>query len=85
MLCPCDAVAEAAGFPSEDQKFWWRAIAPSLGSLLASCRYSEDDQLAHLRWFHRFIIPALGPRPIPGQTPLFEPSPYVMGRRASYV
>lgn len=76
---PCDSVAQSLGFPNEHQKFWWRATAPSLGHLLANCQYSEEDQLAHLRWYHRFIIPALGPRPIPGRKAKFEPCPVFDG------
>jgi DMATS type aromatic prenyltransferase len=74
-----DSVAQSLGFPNEHQKFWWRATAPSLGHLLASCQYSEEDQLAHLRWYHRFIIPALVQRPIPGQKAQFEPCPVFDG------
>jgi DMATS type aromatic prenyltransferase len=76
---PADNVSQSLGFPNEDQEFWWRATAVSLGRLLANCRYSEEGQVTHLRWYHRFIIEALGPRPIPGVKPRFQPCPVFDG------
>jgi DMATS type aromatic prenyltransferase len=74
----CDSVARR-GFVNQDQEFRWRATAPSLGYLLASCQYSEEDQLSHLSWYRRFIISALGLRPIPGKKPRFQPCPVFDG------
>jgi DMATS type aromatic prenyltransferase len=76
---PCDAVAQELRFPNPDQEFWWQATAPSLGRLLASCQYSTRDQSTHLRWYGRFIVPALGPRPILGVKPKFQPCPVYDG------
>lgn len=78
-LTHSDSIARDLGFANQDEEFWWRATAPSLSCLLASCQYTEDDQLSHLRWYHRFIISALGPRPIPGKKPLFQPCPVFDG------
>lgn len=75
----CESIGQELGFANEDQEFWWRATAPSLGQLLASCQYSDEEQRSHLRWYRRFIIPALGPRPIPGKKPLFQPCPVFDG------
>lgn len=75
----CDVVARETKFPDENQTFWWRATAPSLNRLLENCLYSEEDQLTHLRWYRRFILPALGPRPIPGVKPKFQPCPVFDG------
>ncbi|KAK4096397.1 aromatic prenyltransferase [Parathielavia hyrcaniae] len=75
----CESIAQDLGFTNQDEEFWWRATAPSLGELLASCEYSAEEQLGHLRWYHRFIIAALGPRPIAGKKPLFQPCPVFDG------
>lgn len=74
-----EVVTQSVPLPNQDQKFWWAATAESLAHLLASCEYSEEDQITHLRWYHRFIIPALGPRPIPGVKPKFQPCPVADG------
>ncbi|KFA70283.1 hypothetical protein S40285_08212 [Stachybotrys chlorohalonatus IBT 40285] len=66
-------------FPDEDQRFWWTATAPSLARLLVSCKYSTEQQAAHLEWYRRFIPKALGPRPIPGRKGLFVPCPVFDG------
>jgi DMATS type aromatic prenyltransferase len=76
---PYDIVTQEHEFPNEDQKFWWRATASSLHQLLKSCGYSEEEQLVHLRWYHRFILPALGPRPISGEKAAFQPCPVYDG------
>ncbi|KAK0701276.1 aromatic prenyltransferase, partial [Lasiosphaeris hirsuta] len=55
--------------------FWWRATAASLASLLATCQYSAADQSTYLSWYRHFIVPALGPRPVAGVKPKFQPCP----------
>ena len=50
-----------------DQAHWWKAFGPSLATLLQTCQYSDDEQLYYLRWFHQWIAPSLGPRPIDGK------------------
>lgn len=62
-----------------DQQFWWQATGPSLSRLLALSGYTEKDQRSHLQWYRRFITAALGPRPIPGTKPLFQPCPVFDG------
>lgn len=62
-----------------DHEFWWHATATSLQSLLESCGYDAASQAAHLGWYRRFIIPALGPRPRPGVAPAFRPCPTADG------
>lgn len=76
---PFDLVVQSLGFPNEDEEFWWRATASSLYRLLANCEYTKENQLAHLLWYHRFIIPALGPRPRIGVKPRFQPCPVFDG------
>jgi DMATS type aromatic prenyltransferase len=75
----CEIVARETPFTDEDQKFWWQSTAPSLESLLSSCQYTEEEQLIHIRWYRRFIVPSLGPRPIPGVKPNFQPCPVFDG------
>ncbi|RWA08746.1 hypothetical protein EKO27_g6370 [Xylaria grammica] len=50
-----------------DQAFWWGALAHPLATLLRTSQYSQLDQLYYLRWFHKWVTPALGPRPIDGK------------------
>ena len=68
-----DSLTENARFENEDQKFWWYATAISLSRLLAVCKYNEERRHQLLSWYRRFILPALGPRPIRGVKPNFEP------------
>lgn len=74
-MSSCDSIAQDLGFPDQDQELWWRATAHSLGRLLADYRYSKDDQLLHLEWYHKYILPALGPYPVRDQKPQFQPCP----------
>ena len=76
---PIDTVVKDLDFANEDERFWWDATAPSLAQLLNSCHYDEAHQLAHLRWYRKFIVPSLGPRPIAGVKPLFQASPVFDG------
>ena len=73
---PYDTLSQSFELLNEDEKFWWRATAPSLGQLLASSQYSREDQLTHLRWYRQFIIPALGPHPSKAH---FQPCPVFDG------
>lgn len=72
---PFEELSKTIEFANDDEKFWWRATASSLSHLLAQCRYETADQFAILRWYAKFIAPALGPRPIAGRQPLFQPCP----------
>ncbi|KAI9705784.1 MAG: hypothetical protein M1820_005032 [Bogoriella megaspora] len=51
------------GFPNEDQKYWWRQTAPSLGRLMSKAKYSQQLQHCYLTWLYMNILPALGSRP----------------------
>lgn len=74
-LAPWERVTQAHKFSNDDEKFWWMATAPSFGKLLANSSYSSEDQLGHLEWYHKYILTALGPRPLPDKKALFEPCP----------
>lgn len=50
----------------DDQLYWWSGLSQPLHTLLETCQYSEDDQLNHMRLFHQYIVPSLGPRPVNG-------------------
>ena len=76
---PWDTVFQTHELPNEDQNFWWRATAPSLCRLLASCGYTKEDQVSHLRWYREYVIGSLGPRPIAGQKAIFQPCPVFDG------
>ncbi|ORY71068.1 aromatic prenyltransferase [Pseudomassariella vexata] len=51
----------------DDRNFWWGALAEPLATLLQTSQYAYDVQLKYLRWFHKWIPAALGPRPISGK------------------
>ena len=74
-----DSVLQGATFSTEDEQFWWLATAPPLSRLLESCQYTREDQLNVLRWYRRFIPPALGPRPRLGLKSRFQPCPVYDG------
>ncbi|KAI5918416.1 tryptophan dimethylallyltransferase-domain-containing protein [Camillea tinctor] len=50
-----------------DASFWWDALSQPLATLFQNQKYGEPQQLAYLRWFQKWIMPALGPRPVNGQ------------------
>ncbi len=52
---------------SEDRAFWWDAMAGTLATLLQANQYSDEAQRHYLRWFSKWVPPALGPRPINGK------------------
>ncbi|KAI1632605.1 aromatic prenyltransferase [Biscogniauxia mediterranea] len=52
---------------SEDRAYWWGALSEPLASLLQANQYDNQVQLHYLRWFYRWILPALGPRPVDGK------------------
>lgn len=62
--------------PDQDQEFWWKSTAPSLSRLLENAQYSKEQQLNHLRWYHEYILPALGPAPARAK---FKPCPVFDG------
>ncbi|KAK0622782.1 aromatic prenyltransferase [Immersiella caudata] len=64
---------------TDDATFWWQTTGLPLGRLLAVSNYTEQDQQSHLTWYRRFIAPALGPRPIAGVKPRFQPCPVYDG------
>lgn len=69
---PLETVSNNINSDDLDQVFWWDTTAPSLFRLLLDCKYSQEQQLAHLRWYQRWIIPALGPRFHHGKEPRFK-------------
>jgi tryptophan 7-dimethylallyltransferase len=61
------------GAEDDDQQFWWQTTAVPLSRLLAVCEYTEERQRHLLDWYRKYILTALGPRPIRGIKPKFEP------------
>ncbi|KAH7323174.1 aromatic prenyltransferase [Stachybotrys elegans] len=51
----------------EDQAFWSEALGQSLNTLLSTSQYNEEKKLYYLSWFNRWILPAMGPRPVNGK------------------
>jgi DMATS type aromatic prenyltransferase len=73
------ALANGHTTGTDDATFWWQTTGLPLGRLLTVSDYSEQDQQSHLTWYRRFIAPALGPRPIHGVQPRFQPCPVYDG------
>jgi DMATS type aromatic prenyltransferase len=69
---PWNALGNVLGFENEDQEFWWTSLAPVLGKFLVKADYEVSQQFAFLSWFHKFIIPAFGPRPEEGKERLWR-------------
>lgn len=50
-----------------DQDFWWGLLGQSFATLLKTGQYGDEEQLEYLRWFRRWVLSSLGPRPVDGQ------------------
>lgn len=68
-----DHVNQEIRSDKEDQEFWWDVFGRPLATLLKTSQYGEEEQLYYLRWFHQWIMPSLGPRPVNGE-PHYVPS-----------
>ncbi|KAJ8130683.1 hypothetical protein O1611_g2946 [Lasiodiplodia mahajangana] len=66
-LATYNQVNQEITFGNEHQAFWWNALARSLATLLATSDYSNEAQLYYLRWFHRWLLRSLGPKPVNGK------------------
>ncbi|ROW12011.1 hypothetical protein VPNG_05200 [Cytospora leucostoma] len=51
----------------DDEIFWWGMLGQSLATLLETSQYSNEEQLYYLRWFRRWIVRSLEPRPVHGR------------------
>ncbi|KAK0663389.1 aromatic prenyltransferase [Cercophora samala] len=56
----------------DSNDFWHETTALPFIKMLQSSGYSNEDIETHSKWYNRFIIPALGPRPQAGKKPLFD-------------
>ncbi len=54
--------------PDDDAAFWWQTTGSLLGLLLSEASYDLHSQYQALLFYHRFIAPALGPRPTENRT-----------------
>ncbi|CAI6285505.1 unnamed protein product [Periconia digitata] len=70
-----EALTKTLVLTSEDDTFWWHATAYPFYQLIVQNGYESEQCRSLLRWYAAFIIPALGPRPIQGVKPLFQPCP----------
>lgn len=62
-----DEVDQEIRSDSEDRAYWWEAMSGSLATLLQTNQYSDEAQRHYIRWFYKWVPPALGPRPINGK------------------
>lgn len=62
-----DQVSQQTQSLDDDGIFWWGMLGQSLATLLKTSQYSNDEQLYYLRWFQRWILRSLGPRPVDGR------------------
>lgn len=69
---------------SKDDEFWWNSTGVSFHQLLIQNSYNSENRRSLLRWYAAFIIPALGPRPIRGEKPRFQPCPVADGSPIEY-
>lgn len=51
----------------DDYSFWSETLGQSLVTLLQTSQYADHEQRYYLRWFERWILPAMGPRPTGGK------------------
>lgn len=66
---PWQVLGGTLGFSNHDQELWWRTAAPKLNSFLRQCEYDIHRQYQYLSFFHRHVLPVLGPFFTPGSTP----------------
>lgn len=64
---PAHGTTQADSPDQDDHAFWSEALGQSLVTLLQTSQYSDKEQLKYLRWFERWILPAMGPRPTGGK------------------
>ena len=62
-----DEVNQEIRSDSEDRAFWWASMSGTLATLLQANQYSDEAQRHYLRWFHKWVPAALGPRPVNGK------------------
>jgi DMATS type aromatic prenyltransferase len=73
---PWRVLGQSLGFPNHDQELWWLHTAPYFSRLLIQYGYETHSQYQHLSFYHRHILPVLGPFIRPGTTPSY---PSVLG------
>ncbi|EFQ97023.1 tryptophan dimethylallyltransferase [Nannizzia gypsea CBS 118893] len=66
---PSQLLGLALGFANFDQELWWLNTAPLLGNLLSQANYDIHKQYQYLAFYHKHILPMLGPYTAPGLEP----------------
>nr|WJL30548.1 AtaPT E91Q/Y413S [Vector pET-M11-AtaPTE91Q/Y413S] len=66
---PWQILSQALGFPNYDQELWWQNTAETLNRVLEQCDYSVHLQYKYLAFYHKYILPSLGPFRRPGVEP----------------
>ncbi|KAF4168252.1 hypothetical protein CNMCM6936_003040 [Aspergillus lentulus] len=58
---PWKVLGKSLGLPTIDQGQYWLNTAPYLDNLLIQCGYDVHKQYQYLAFFHRHVLPVLGP------------------------
>lgn len=66
---PWQVLGLVLGFANCDQELWWLNTAPLLGNLLNQANYDIHGQYQYLVFYHKHILPMLGPYTHPGLEP----------------
>ncbi|KAL4891485.1 aromatic prenyltransferase [Aspergillus ambiguus] len=68
---PWQVLSQALGFPNRDQELWWINTAETLNRILVQCDYDVHLQYKYLAFYHKYIVPSLGPFRRQGLEPEF--------------
>ncbi|KAB8233939.1 putative dimethylallyl tryptophan synthase [Aspergillus alliaceus] len=81
-------LGQALKFMNRDQELWWLQTAPFFNQLLIQCGYPVESQYHYLCFYHRHILPVLGPFIRPGVSAdnisLFTPEGYPLELSVNY-
>lgn len=66
---PYQILGHWLGFANRDEELWWLNTAPFLGNLLVQCNYDIHEQYQYLAFYHKHILPVIGPYVHPGIEP----------------
>ncbi|KAF4237954.1 hypothetical protein CNMCM6457_000431 [Aspergillus fumigatiaffinis] len=58
---PWKVLGKSLGLPTIDQEQYWLNTAPYFNNLLIQCGYDVHQQYQYLAFYHRHVLPVLGP------------------------
>lgn len=85
---PWRVLGKTLGFANREQELWWLNTSPFFNNLLVQCDYDVHEQYRYLSFYHKHILPVLGPFIRPGIAPdhlsCFTPEGYPFELSVNY-